>query len=191
MSKPKTSEKILAIARDILADDGPEGLSFDAIARELGKSKQAVLYWYPTKRDLLAALYLPWLRAEVRVASSAIEAATSPAEAVAAFVRAVAAFHLDDLSRFRMMYLVPQVTRRATPARAPDPVVDDVHPVTDQLYGDLAAHLDAPDPRAEAMAIHSAVLGVVLMVSLGDALSDPLKHGADTLVEALASRLAA
>ena len=46
MQDEKTNKKILTIAREILASDGLGAVSFDTIARRLGRTKQAVLYWY-------------------------------------------------------------------------------------------------------------------------------------------------
>ena len=186
-----TSTRILAIAREILASEGLGALSFDALARRLGRSKQAVLYWFPTKQDLLAALFLPWLEAEAAAAISAIAATTGRKRAIRAFVTAVADFHLEDLDRFRLMYLAPQINgaRRGAPPK--DPLVGRVHPITGALYGALAERLGhgGKRSRAEAMAIHSAVLGVVMMCALADSLGDPLRHSNARLVEALIERL--
>jgi len=190
MKKPDTKHQILAIAREIAATDGIGAVSFDAIARRLGRSKQAVLYWYPSKRELLGALFLPWLEAEAEVALSALRKSGGPTAAVAAFVRAVALFHLSDLDRFRLMYLAPQVTRQGSGSTEGTRLATQVHPVTDRLYGAFAAHLgDAPAARREAVAIHAAVLGQILMIALAEALNDPLKHGSDDLVEALVATL--
>lgn len=50
------SARVLAAARAIAAREGVSHISFDAIAREAGLSKGGVLYNFPTKRDLMAAL---------------------------------------------------------------------------------------------------------------------------------------
>jgi AcrR family transcriptional regulator len=192
------SARILAIAREILASEGLGALSFDAVARRLGRSKQAVLYWFPTRQDLLAALFLPWLEAEAAAAISAIAAAPGRKRAIRAFVTAVADFHLEDLDRFRLMYLAPQISgarREASSARREarpkDRLVGRVHPITGALYGALAERLGngGKRSRAEALAIHSAVLGVVMMCALADSLDDPLRHSNARLVEALIERL--
>lgn len=192
MPNQKTSEKILTIANELLAHDGVSGVSFDAIARRLGRSKQAVLYWYPTKQDLLGALFLPWLQAETDAAVAALTGPRGRDPAITSFVRAIAEFHLADLDRFRMMYLVPQTTRSRASDFAERRFLESVHPVTDQLYAALAHHLDPDQPeraRAEAMAIHSATLGLVLMNSLAAAVNDPLKHGPERLIQALVTTL--
>ena len=186
MTQQNTKARIVEIAREIMVTDGVAGLSFDAIARRLGRSKQAVLYWYPSKRDLLAALFLPALEAEADVAIAALEGVTGRAAAIGGFVDAVARFHLADLERFRMMYLAPQMTPQRQDAPS---LTDEVHPVTDRLYAALARHLDGD--RAGALAVHAAVLGLVMMFALADALDDPLKHGAGDAIAALKARLSA
>jgi len=187
MAASETSRQILTIAREILAADGLGAVSFDAIARRLGRSKQAVLYWYPTKRDLLAAMFLPWLEAESETACRAVSEVSGRTEAIASFVRAVAQFHLADLDRFRMMYLVPQTTGLRSNDRGALVAGDEVYSVTNRLYGALTDHLsgETDAARKEAVAIHAAVLGLVMMVAFADAIRDPLKHTRDDLVDAL------
>lgn len=191
MPPSETGAQILDIARDLLAKGGLGAISFDTIAARLGRSKQAVLYWYPTKPDLLAALFLPWLEEESSLAENAVQDATDKTDAIARFVRAMAAFHLSDLSRFRAMYLLPQTLTRGAGDPRDGEVLDRVHATTDRLYGTLAAHLgpDAAAARQEAFAVHSAVLGLALMSGLAEGLNDPLKHGQDALIEALVARL--
>jgi len=191
MPPQKTKDQILEIARGILASEGLGAVSFDAIARRLGRSKQAVLYWYPTKHDLLAAMFLPWLEAEADVATRSVGEATGRSQAIGAFVRAIAEFHCDDLDRFRMMYLLPQTLRPSAQDTHNAELLEKVHAVTSRIYDVLAVHLEG-DPfaaRREALAIHSAVLGLVLMFGLADSLSDPLKHSETDLVDALIASL--
>lgn len=187
MPKQKTSKQILDTARDLLVSDGLAGLSFDAIARKLGLSKQAVLYWFPTKHDLLAAMFLPCLEAEAEVAEKSVEMAFGPDETIAAYIEAIAEFHLEDLPRFRMMYLLPQTMRQKGNNLSDRDLLDKIHPVTDRVYGALSENLegDRKNARQEAVAIHSAILGLVLMIGLADEIDDRLKHPASDLIEAL------
>ena len=67
----KTKDKILATAQRILTDGGIGALSFDAIARQMGVSKQAILYWFPTKQALLAALFVAWVENEAATVTAA------------------------------------------------------------------------------------------------------------------------
>lgn len=191
MTQQTTKIKILSEAREILAAGGLAALSFDAIAGRLGKTKQAVLYWYPTKHDLLAALFLPWLEEEADTVILALENTSGRDEAIRAFVQAVLQFHLDDLDRFRMMYLLPQTLRPLANPNHNARVVEQVHPISDRLYTAFAAKLDGSRHRArqDAFAIHSAVLGLILMLSLAQSIDDPLKHSTAELAQSLIDML--
>lgn len=191
MGDLKTDVKIIGIARELLASGGLGAVSFDAIARELGISKQAVLYWFPSKGDLLAAMFVDWLGAEAHVAEAALESADTANEAIEAFVRAITRFHMGDLDRFRMMYLAPQTLKNGVQeAKNPD-ALERIHSTTSRMYGALAARLDgtSEQSRQSAFAIHSAALGLVMMLGLSEGIGDPLKHSEDDLVAALIAKL--
>ena len=191
MAKENTNDQILKIARELIASGGLADVSFDAIARRLGRSKQAVLYWYPTKQDLLAAMFLPWLEAEANSATRSVADTTARDDSVGAFVRAVAEFHLGDLNRFRMMYLLPQTIKPSAGAPHNAELLARVHPLTSRMYDALADKLGGEPiaARRQAFAIHSAVLGLVLMFGLAESLRDPLKHSASEMVDALIASL--
>lgn len=191
MPPEKTEDQILTIARDLLASGGLAAVSFDAIARRLGRTKQAVLYWYSTKHDLLAAMFLPWLEAEAETAVRSVSNTMSRDEAIGAFVKAVAEFHFNDINRFRMMYLLPQTIRPSAGEPQSAMLLAEFHPVTDRMYGALADRLgdETNIARQEAFAIHSAVLGLALIFGLADSVKDPLKHTASEAVSALIASL--
>ncbi len=136
-------------------------------------------------------MFLPWLQAESETVVAAVSNVTTRTEAISSFVHAVARFHLDDLDRFRMMYLVPQTTNSKSGDRGNLVAGEEVYTVTDRLYGALAVHLGAEQEvaRKQAVAIHSAVLGLVLMFALADALRDPMKHSETELIDALIASL--
>ncbi len=193
MSQDSMKDQILTIAREILSSDGLAAVSFDAIARRLDRTKQADLYWYPTKHDLLAAMFLPWLQAETDTAIAAVSGATTRDKAISAFIIAVTHFHSENLDRFRMMYLLPQTIRPGVDGPQRGALLEQIHPVTDRMYAALAERLgtDRATVRQEAFAIHSAVLGLALMLGLADSIKDPLKHDTSELVNALISTLQA
>ncbi|MGK2928522.1 MAG: TetR/AcrR family transcriptional regulator [Acidimicrobiales bacterium] len=51
-----TADRILETALRSFGTDGIDRTSLDALARELGMTKQAILYWYPSKEALLDAV---------------------------------------------------------------------------------------------------------------------------------------
>ena len=190
-----TRREILVAGRKVVRRDGPAALTFDAVAKQLGLSKQAVIYWFPTKDALLAEIILPALRGEAEAGVAAVRDAEGPNDAVGRFVRAIAAYHLSDLDRFRLIYVVPQRPRRKAETRLPEGLLGQVHPVTSAMYDALEAAIGAhgspsrAERRRRAVAIYMAVLGVVLMAALTDATDDPLLHTPESLVESLVALL--
>ena len=55
MASP-TSERILDVALESFGLRGYDATSLDAIASQLEVSKQTVLYWFPSKEALMAAV---------------------------------------------------------------------------------------------------------------------------------------
>lgn len=188
-----TRTEILRIGAEIVREGGPSKLTFDEVAARLGLTKQAVLYWFPNKEELVASLALPALREEASAAIAALaNAHIEGAAAVRAFARALIEFHLQDLDRFRLTYVAVQM-----PGSSVEPsegLKDQIHTVTVPMYEALAIRLGSNDtnrpPRQLAVAVHMAVLGLVLMVSLADAVRDPLRHTTSALTDALIDLLA-
>lgn len=187
----KTDERILHAAAELLSKGGIGEVSFDAIAGKLGISKQAVLYWFPSKQALVSAMFASWLHAETEAALAALKSSMSHEEAVAAFVVGITRFHLSDLNRYRMMYLVPQTLGKDSSSKLSEQTLDRIHAETDRLYQGFARYLpgDTVKARQQAVVVHSATLGLVLMLSLADGVGDPLKHDQDDLVLELIERL--
>jgi AcrR family transcriptional regulator len=190
-----TRREILSAGRRVVREGGPAALTFDAVAKRLGISKQAVIYWFPTKDALLAEIILPALRGEAEAAIAAVREAEGPADAIARFARAIAHYHFSDLDRFRLIYVVPQRPRRKAETRLSEGVLGQVHPVTSAMYDALEAAIgphgssSRAERRRRAVAIYMATLGVVLMAALTDATDDPLVHTPESLIESLVALL--
>jgi AcrR family transcriptional regulator len=184
-------EAILERARDILAR-GEAGFTFQALADALGVTKQAIIYWFPTKEDLAREVALPILKAESDATVIAVAPARSGPEAIELFLRALVGFHLGNLGRFRALYIVAQVQSRTLVEIKSHAVQRPINAATSAMYGALEAKL-AADPqfrdrsaaRQAAVAIHMAGIGLLTMVALADAVDDPLAHGTGHLLDAL------
>lgn len=190
-----TRESIVEQARRIVAERGTAALTFQALAGALGVSKQAIIYWYPNKWELIRDFSLPELKAEADVLISAVDPATSGAEAVECFVRTLIAHHLADLGRFRMLYLAPQFDERAAVPGAGE-LLAPIHTATSSMYSALAEKLGADpgfkggeDARRLAVAAHMAGIGFITMVALADAMDDPMAHRIDAMLDALVALL--
>ena len=90
-----------------------------------------------------------------------------------------------------MMYLAPQTLKAGIQEARSSEVLDKIHATTSKLYEALANRLDGPPDKARqtAFAVHSATLGLVLMLGLAEGIGDPLKHSEEDLVSALIAKL--
>lgn len=192
-----TAERILAAAREVVKDGGPDRLTFDAIAEKVGISKQAVLYWFPNKARLIEALVRPALEAESAAGRNAIRASDDAGNAIRSYVSALAVFHTSDLDRFRLMYVTPQIGQRPGRNGQMLTTLGRIHPATTAMYDVLAERLVEAgrygrlvEARRASAAIHTALLGIVLRMAMADALNAPLRLKDDALVDALVDVMA-
>jgi len=113
-------------------------------------------------------------------------------KAIEIFLRTVVSFHLSDVGRFRLIYITGQFDPLIWQVAELPQVSDRIHAATSRMYGALEAVLarapDFADPfsaRRAAVATHMAALGALSMLSLADAVHDPLAHASADLVETL------
>ena len=165
-------EKIIREAQGLVRRGGLRALTYDALAARLGVSKQAVLYWFPKKPLLLAALAEPAFAAEAEAVEAAVRQA-GPGQAVAAAVQGIVEFHLADLDRFRLIYLAPQSGQAGSRVRMPEEVQARIHTQNARMYGAIAAALGpGPETMERAIALHMSALGVVLVHALTEQIGD-------------------
>ncbi len=188
----KTARKILDEARAIVRDQGPDKLTFDAVAERVGITKQAVIYWFPNKARLVEALVRPALEAEATAGKLALSKDAAPDDAIRCLVEALAVFHQSDLDRFRLMYVTPQIGQRPGRSGAMLTTLGRIHPATTEMYDVLAERLVEGgrysrmiEARRAAVAIHTSLLGLLLRMAMADTLNAPLRHRNDALIEAL------
>ena len=188
----KTAGKILEEARLIVRDQGPDKLTFDAVAERVGITKQAVIYWFPNKARLVEALVRPALEAEATAGKLALGKGAAPDDAIRRLVEGLAVFHLADLDRFRLMYVTPQIGHRPRRSGAMLTTLGRIHPATTEMYDNLAERLVEGgrygrliEARRAAVAIHTSLLGLLLRMAMADTLNAPLRHRDDALIEAL------
>ncbi len=192
-----TADRILTAARSIVRAEGPDQLTFDAVANAVGVSKQAVLYWFPNKARLIEALVRPALESESAAGQSAIATQSTAGDAIRAYISALAVFHSSDLERFRLMYVTPQIGQRPGRNGTMLTTLGRIHPSTTEMYDVLAEKLVAGgrydrlvDARRAAAAIHTALLGLILRMAMADALNAPMRAREDALIDALVNVMA-
>jgi AcrR family transcriptional regulator len=156
-----TRERILTAATDLFGTRGVEGVSLDAIAAEVGVRKQTLLYWFPSRDELLSAV-LAAVAGELHVM---IEAAVraAPDEPLAKVDAVVTAVFRPAVRRPALLGLVREVNR-LSPAQSAW-LRDTMAPLVDRAAGWLGKEMAAgrvrrADPRLVIALAVATVTGI-------------------------------
>jgi TetR/AcrR family transcriptional regulator len=156
-----TRDRILTAATDLFGTRGVEAVSLDTIAAAVGVRKQTLLYWFPSRDELLNAV-LTSVAAELHVM---IEAAVraAPDEPLAKVDAVVSAVFRPAVRRPALLGLVREVNR-LSPAQSAwlretmSPLVDRA---TDWLGKEMAAgRVRNADPRLVVALAVATVTGI-------------------------------
>ena len=156
-----TRQRILDAALDLFGTRGVDAVSLDEIAREVGVRKQTVLYWFPSKDELVDAV-LETVAAELVVLIDAAVRSSSedPLDRVDAVVRAV---FRPAVRRPALLGLVREMSR--LPEAQADRLRARLQPLIDRCMDYFALEMDKGrlrrgDPRLIASLAYSTVTGL-------------------------------
>lgn len=165
-SGTSTRERVLDAALGEFGTAGFDATSLDQLAAELGVRKQTILYYFPTKAELLDAV-VDQAAADL---TAALEEAVSRAEPgfgrVEAIVRSV--FRLA-LRRPELLGLLREVSRLGAPTatRLTDALEPLVQSATAFLEAEMAAgRMRRCDARLLLLSVYSTVIGVATEVEV-------------------------
>lgn len=169
---PNTAERILDEALDSFSSRGYDATSLDAMAKELEISKQTILYWYPSKEALMAAVIERSANELSAVLEDALAQAGEGWDRVEAIVRSV--FRLAA-RRPALLGLLREVARLGPPAATQ--MTEALDPLVQRATGFLSDEMDAgrmrkSDPRLLLLAMYSTVIGMVTEVEVMRALGE-------------------
>ena len=172
----RTPDRILAAALQSFGTDGIDATSLDALARDLGMTKQAILYWYPSKEVLLDAV-VDFCADELQTRfARALDAGVGDApegfDRVAAIVRT--AFRLAARHP-AMLGLMREVNRLGPPTSTR--LTESVAPLLTAAAAWLEQEMDAGrlrrhDPKLLVLMAYSAVTGLATEVEVLRALGE-------------------
>ena len=159
--KPPTRERILDAATDMFGVRGVDAVSLDMIAADVGVAKQTLLYWFPSKDDLVQAVLVE-AASELTIATEAAIRATGddPLDRIEAVVRAV---FRPAVRRPALLGLIREVSR-LSPAVG-DRFHAELRPLVDRAVGYLQKEMDRgrirqADPRLIAALCYATVTGI-------------------------------
>ena len=192
-SSGSTGERILAAALRSFGTTGIDATSLDALARDLGVTKQAILYWYPSKEVLLDAV----------IDFSSVELQRRFARAIQTgegFDRVEAVVHAAFRLAARhpaMLGLMREVNRIGPPTSTR--LTASVTPLLTAAAAWLGAEMDAGrlrrhDPKLLVLMAYSSVTGLATEVEVLRALGEEptlasLVRRRDQLVDLLRAAL--
>ena len=160
-SKPPTRERILDAATDMFGVRGVDAVSLDMIAADVGVAKQTLLYWFPSKDDLVQAVLVE-AASELTIATEAAIRATGddPLDRIEAVVRAV---FRPAVRRPALLGLIREVSRLSPAVGERFPA--ELRPLVARDDGYLRKQLDRgrirqADPRLIAALCYATVTGI-------------------------------
>jgi AcrR family transcriptional regulator len=146
---PPTRDRILVAALGAFADRGVEATSLDAVAAAVGVRKQTLLYWFPSKEQLLFGV-VDHTVAELgaRLSDAVIAAGPELEERIVAVVDAT--FRLGT-THPELLAVVREVARLGPPASTR--LATSVEPIVELAAAALARRSGDPADEAQVRAV--------------------------------------
>ena len=159
--KGETRGRILATATELFGTRGLDAVSLDQIAAEVGVAKQTVLYWFPSKDDLVQEV-LSAVAAELTVVvEAAIRAANpDPLDRLDAVVKAV---FRAGVKKPELLGLVREISR--LPRGTSDRLTEHLKPLVARAVEWMGTEMDAGrlrrgDPSMIVALVYATVTGI-------------------------------
>jgi len=156
-----TREEILERATDLFGTRGVEAVSLDQIAADVGVAKQTLLYWFPSKDDLVHQVLLATAAELTVVVEAAIRATgDDPLDRIESVVKAV---FRPAVRRPALLGLVREI------GRLPRPVADELtrqlQPLAARAVAWMRREMDAGrlrrgDPGVVVALAYATVTGI-------------------------------
>lgn len=190
-------EEILFAARQVLMRSGVAATTLDAVAREVGMSKAALYYYYPSKDALLFELVFAAIDRQARAVHGAVEQTTDGGAALAALIRETVQAFAPRLDDFRLAFLHGQVAGPGA-VHWNSRQFERIRPLNDLIFAGAAKRVAAPrgkkkaaaapaiDPRLLTFLAYVSALGLLTMKGMVESLDDPLVYTDETLIDGLA-----
>jgi AcrR family transcriptional regulator len=196
----RSREEILDAARQVLLRNGIAGTTLDAVAREVGVTKAALYYYFPSKDALFFELVFGSLASQAQAVRDAVEKSATGADALGAIVReSVEAFapRLDD---FRLAFLQAQVAGQGA-VHFDAQQFARIRPLNELWFAGAVKKLNEDrkkrpgratvEPRLLAFLAWLASIGLLTMKGMVESLDDPLLYSDEQLIEGFARVFAA
>lgn len=192
LRRERSRAEIIDAARRVIAREGIAGATLEAVATEVGLTKAALYYYYPSKDALFFELIYDAVEANARSVHDAVEATVSGGDALRAIIVETVKLFAGRLDDFRLVFLMGQVTGpQAIKIGAEQ--LEKIRPLNDRIFGGTAKRVaDAGprradvDPRMMAFLANVAAIGLLTFKGMVESVGDPLRYSDEQLMEGLA-----
>lgn len=192
--RERSREEIVEAARRVLLAKGIAATTLDAVAKEVGLTKAALYYYYPSKDALFFEIIHGAVAAQSRAIHDAVLEAKDGGEALGAIVRETVNTFGPRLDDFRLTFLLSQLSPGAATFGAEQ--FAKLRPLNDLAFGGTTKRLTeewkrrrgraAVEPRLLAFLAYLSAVGLLTMKGLVESFGDPLLYSDEQLVEAFA-----
>ena len=193
--RERSREEILEAAGRVLLRVGVAATTLEAVAKEVGVSKTALYYYYPSKDALLFELVFGVLERHARRVHDAVEKAKDGPDALRTLVRESVKAFTPRLEDFRLAFLHGQVASPGS-IHFDEPQFARIRPLNELWLAGAAKKLSEDqkkrpgrakiEPRLMAFLAYLAAIGLLTMKGMVESVDDPLLYSDDQLIEGFA-----
>jgi AcrR family transcriptional regulator len=193
--REQSREEIVAAARRVMLRDGIAATTLDAVAKEVGLTKAALYYYYPSKDALYFELIFGAVEAESRAIHDAVAKTNRGGEALRALIRETVHTFAARMDDFRLTFMHGQVAG-SSEVRFGAEQLARIRPLNELAYAGATATLAREwkqargragvEPRLMVFLANVAAVGVLTMKGMVENFGDPLLYSDEQLIEGLA-----
>ncbi len=191
----QSREEIIEAARRVVLREGIGATTLEAIAKEVGLTKAALYYYFPSKDAILFELTFTALESQALAVDKAVASSESGAEALRAVLDETVRGFADRLDDFRLTYLHGQLAAPGS-VHISDEQLARIRPLNEIAYGGAARKISpgnqaGVEPRLMAFMANLAAIGVLTLKGMVESVGDPLLYSDEQLIEGFARIFAA
>ncbi|MBK7580481.1 MAG: TetR/AcrR family transcriptional regulator [Myxococcales bacterium] len=179
----------------VLQRNGIAATTLEAVAKEVGLTKAALYYYYPSKDALLFEIVFGAIEAQALAVHAAVAEAKNGGEALRAIVRETVSTFASRMDDFRLTYHYGQTAGPGAVRITPEQLAR-IRPLNDLAYAGAAAILSEDrkrgrgrarvEPRLMAFLANIAAVGLLTMKGMVESHGDPLLYSDEQLIDGLA-----
>ena len=191
--REQARREILQVAQDLLRDGGVEAVTLASVAGQLGMTKQALYHYFPSKEAMVRSMVTTLVDDEIETLIHVIENSERAEDVLGDLIRAFYDHYIHRLDAFRTVYCQAQLYSAAESGIDEDTLRQEINPRTRDLFdlleerisGSSANDAERRRMRQLAFTAWTSALGLMTMLGVADATSDPLVHSDQQLLDTL------